>query len=336
MKISSTNILLLAASSPLSSAKLLLDPEGDLGNPVDYPDRLKLLLDNPKCKTYSMSFADRDFVHVEQHPVNYADGLGNPEIDSGMSWGLHALQWKALQDATSNGGEYDVLHANGSNAPAQNPNVGENHVSIQGSDKLNELESANSDIFTDSNGTPTDPGGTWTYAMEDDALAGVILAAMNMFYWKTPTYVDTRDWQGGDGGVAVIEKVRLCAEGVAEPDVACNWLPRGSYASTCDGILSFEWIKLARFDAGGVYSDEDKQGYHILNSNQWEEIYGKPGITPVLVFDPPVGTTAAEIDAVKHQAEEISRDSLIDADELDGMIKSGNNNIFLGPGGLRG
>mmetsp|Transcript_42047 Transcript_42047/g.75811 ORF Transcript_42047/g.75811 Transcript_42047/m.75811 type:complete len:336 (+) Transcript_42047:74-1081(+) len=335
MKISSTNILFLAASSPLSSAQLRPYPVDDLVvNPVDYPDRLKFL--NKKCKTYSMTFADRDYMHEQQYPVTYADGLGNPEIKSGMSWGLHALLWKALQDATNNGGEYDGLSANDSNAPAQNPNVGENHVSPEGSDRLNELESADSGIFTDSNGVPTDPGGTWVYAMEDDALAGAILAAMNMFYWKTPTYVDTKDWQGNDGGVAVIEKVHLCAEGVAEPDVACNWLPRGSYNSTCDGTLSFEWIKLARFDGGGVYSDGDNEGYHVLKPNQWEEIYGKPGFTPVLVFDPPAGTTDDEIEDVKRQAEKIAHDSLVDQDELEDMIKSGKSNIFLGPGGLRG
>jgi len=330
MQISSTNILLLAASSPLSSAQLRPDPG-------DYPDRLKLLLDNPTCKTYSMTFADRDFMHQENDPPTYVDGLGNPEILSGMSWGLHALMWKALQDATNNGGEYDGLQANGSNAPALNPNVGGNHVSIEGSVTLNELERAESGIFTDSNGAPTDPGGTWGGSTEDEAPAGALLAAMNMFYWKTPTYVDTRDWQGNDGGVAVIEKVRLCVEGVEEPDVACNWLPKGSYNSTCDGILNLEWIKLARFDGGGIYSDAVNQGFHILNPIQWAAIYGKPGITPVLVFDPPAGTTAAEIDAVKHQAEKIAHDSLIDPDELDRMIKSGKKNLFLGRGGrLRG
>jgi len=325
--ISSITILILAAASPLSSALERIRGVDDLGEDIPYPKDLGTVFNNPTCKEYSMSWADRDFLHRERY-VSYLEGLGNPNIGEGMNWGLHALQWKALQHASATEGKYDFELANLSNAPTLNPTAGGNHFNCQGAAKLDELEKANSGIFTTAQGSAVDPIGTWQCVGEYNALAAAILAAMNSAYWNTPTYVDTQDWKGDDGGVAVIEKVTLCVDGTEDPDVACNWWPKGSYGGTCGtSALVLSGIKLALFDAGGNYKD-DTSGY--VTADEWKDMYGKVGTEPVLVFDPPAGTTEAEIDSLKLQAENIA-DSLIDL--------SAGENIFseepLG-GGLRG
>lgn len=274
------------------------------------PKYLGRIYGDQECETYEMAHADKDFV---------AD---NDKIKEGMNWGLHALQWKAYQHAFEIGGTYDVALANAFTNPAA-PSFGGNgevnHVSSQGAIELDLLEKASTGIFKTSMNQPVDPNGNWVSVEETDPLAAAVTAAMNHYYWKTPTYVDLRTRNQYPGGVAVVEKVTLCVDGLQKPHDACGW--SGPVVSCGNHELVLQSIKLARFDGGGFYKDWDNTYPFVMNAVQWASDYGKGNnITPVLVFDPPPGNDGSEVVA---SAERIVEESLVDPIEVAKAEKMG-------------
>jgi len=147
------------------------------------PDKFSLLFKNEECAEYTMSHRGKIYTtdQVESTPIN---------------WGMHALQWKGynhMNDVEFPGGTFDPVLAQSLNPPAiesgGSPDT-HNSVSCIGADRIDLLEQADTGIFKTSTGADTDPRGTWNCARTSDPSSAAVLAAMNMFYWKTPTYVD--------------------------------------------------------------------------------------------------------------------------------------------------
>lgn len=278
-------------------------------NPGD-PDFIKDLhriFPTVTCHTYSMSYADENYE--------------TPEIDSGvyyLNWGMHALQWKGYNHIADNPGTgtFDVELANASSPPrglsgecGPNP-IPERHVSCYGAERLDELELASSGIFK-TNGNPTDPTGSWPCLEEPDPHVAAILGAMKMFYWNTPTYVDSLSWDSSsyDPGVCfdtpcfdatVMKKITLCAEGPDPPHVACNWDDDDATGEvgSCESALVLESI-IAGFFQGRSYYESDTI-FGPDNIQDWATYYERSmaysnNYPNELVFDPPAGTDVASL-----------------------------------------
>mmetsp|Transcript_10463 Transcript_10463/g.17332 ORF Transcript_10463/g.17332 Transcript_10463/m.17332 type:complete len:401 (-) Transcript_10463:207-1409(-) len=181
MKISHhSHTIMLLAVLPLSLAReeLLVAPiHGDDDNLLKTnADTFEKLFKDPTCFEYIMSHPRKTYntIQVESTPIN---------------WGMHALQWKGYNHIAT-GGSFDPVLAQTLSPPAKSGSpLTSNSVSCEGADALDELERASSNIFK--TGTEsTDPNGTWNCAHDSDASSAAVFAAMNMFYWKTPVYVD--------------------------------------------------------------------------------------------------------------------------------------------------
>lgn len=318
-------------------------------NPGD-PDFIKDLhqiFPTVTCYTYSMSYADE----------NYA----TPEINGGgysINWGMHALQWKGYNHIADNPGTgtFDAELANASSPPRINSSEGgpnpipDRHVSCYGAERLNELELASSGIF-ETNENPTDPTGSWPCLEEPDPYAAAIQGAMNMFYWNTPTYVDSLNIEGNlddlipsslvcsDPLVAeecfdavVMKKVTLCAEGPDPPHVACNWDDDDATGEvgSCESTLVLESI-IAGFFAGTSYIESDTI-FGPDNIQDWATYYElsqfySNNYPNELVFDPPAGTDVASL----QDRARLTAKKFLKPLELASMIANKNSE-----GGVRG
>jgi hypothetical protein len=265
------------------------------------------------CESFSMSEFDRDYK---------TDGINShPDM-----WALHALQWKAYVHETVDGGSFNegLISQDELNSQAY-PLTSEYQSCTVRADFLNDLESR-PNVYTSNTGAPVDPNGSWTCVDESDlssdnpSLEGAIIAALNMHFWKTPTYVDIKDtfftWYTTK---AVIEKVTLCTKHddpnsppPPPPTTVCgwnnaNWSDLIDISDDCEDNIDLHSVTFSFFTEvkdpdpfrGGYF----KQNFYMDHPDSWEWIYGAPS---TLIFDPPAGTTKEDIHNLVEAAKKAS------------------------------
>lgn len=300
---------------------------------IDPPflEDLKKVFVTTTCHTYSMSHKDENYDTAQVDNTN-------------MNWGMHALQWKGynhiakyattydpvtgLPDAGSGfggPGTFDADLAYASDPPGEDSGTSQNHVSCHGAELLDQLEQASSGIFK-KDGIPTDPSGTWNCLQEPDHFSAAVLAAMNMFYWSTPTYVDLAF--AGTCGIyleaVVLKEVTLCAEGPEPPHVACNWEDNaGAEVGSCEQILVLGSM-ICGFFNGNINDD-------YLCGDDWLYSLGANfhGDNAEMVFDPPAGTDVAALQERAH----LTASKVLAPSQLASMIEMANSDT---KGGMRG
>ena len=267
------------------------------------------------CESFSMSEFDRDYK---------TDGI-NSEPNM---WALHALQWKAYVHEAVDGGSFNegLISQAELDSQAYPLTVPTESCTVR-ADFLNDLESR-PNVYTSNTGAPVDPNGSWTCVDESDlssdnpSVEAAIIAALNMHFWKTPTYVDTDTeflWNKYTRVKAAIGKVTLCTKHYNQnapppppPTTVCgwnnaNWSDLIDISDDCEdnidlysiSIGSFGLVRYPLWDPYGVYY---KQWY--LNDASWESWFGPNPST--LVFDPPAGTTKEDIHNLVEAAKKAS------------------------------
>jgi len=226
------------------------DEDPVVGDPDFIKDLEKIFQLTPTCHTYSMSHLDK----------NYDTAQVGSTI---LNWGMHALQWKGynhIADNPGGSGTFDADLANTSGPPG-GPDHGPEYTLSIDADHLDELELAIYGIFK-TDGLATDPTGGWNSLIDTNPLSGAILAAMNMFYWNTPTYVSLLN--NNDIGVVVMKEVTLCADGPDPPHVACNWEDNsGAVIGSCETTtLALESIICGFFPSVEPDSADDIDYYY--------------------------------------------------------------------------
>lgn len=272
------------------------------------------------CTTYSMS----------QYGQDYETPGITSEIDM---WALHALQWKAYVHASTTGGTWDE----------SNPTISLNELETQAYPLsepvcsvpvtfLNNAEAATSGLYQDVEGDPIDPNGIWLCRDQfpTNGYIGALIAAMNMYYFETPTYTDIHD-NNNDfinffGLKAVIEQVTLCAEGDQPAHEVCGWgedwtesyenIGDGFFGGGCANALGPTDIVLdsVTFSAFTTPSDGYFIPHFTVDGFTWAGIYGwyeYESLWNHLVFDPPIGTTEDEIDALVELANNTATNMLV-------------------------
>jgi len=339
------------------------DPSGPdpVGPDPPYLVDIKLLnkvLGTTTCHTYQMSHPYQKYETAQ---------VGNTY----MNWGMHALQWKGynhIADNPGGAGTFDADLANSWGPPGEDSGANgtppsPNHVSCHGAELLDQLEEASSGIFN-TDGNPTDPTGSWNCVEEPDPFSAVVLGAMNMFYWNTPTYVDFSSLKTStvvDGysyfcnyasrcsiEAVVMKEISLCAEGPEPPHVACNWEDNaGAEVGSCEATLVLNSIIVGYFH--GPEGPAPNNPATLFYEDQWifagpdsvlrwMSAYGNwAGDTAELVFDPPAGTDVAALQERAH----LTASKVLDPSTLARMIERANSDTKGGtvrgaaPGGKK-
>jgi hypothetical protein len=256
-----------------------------------------------------MSEFDRDYK---------TDGINSHQ----NMWALHALQWKAYVHETVAGGSFNegLISQAELDSQAYPLTVASESCNVR-ANFLNDLESR-PNVYTSNTGAPVDPNGSWLCVDESDlafvnvnpSLEGAIIAALNMHFWKTPTYVDI---SGGGfchavapaqcsieqthATKAVIGKVTLCTKHddpntppPPPPTTVCGWNSASwsnliDISDDCENNIDLYSVTFSFFSDFGEYFNQD---LYTSSPAVWASIYGPPS---TLVFDPPPGVTNEDI-----------------------------------------
>jgi len=265
------------------------------------------------CWTYSMS------KYSENYETSIIDG-------SIMQWGNHALRWKGYLHEDTPGGIFNAALAQSSNPPSIDfPS----HVNCADKNELNILELPSSNIFTDSGGS-TNPDGTWMCVSELDPHVGAVTAALNMYHWNTPTYLNANgcpyDTTSGSQGWcivgAVIEKVTLCASGPDPPHDVCGWNAADwtsgiGAISSCSTSIALDSIEIGQFIdlivGGSSLNQPYFRSHATVNGADWALHYGDwSGSTPTdLVFDPPIEGSDKDVFTLQEVAKKSTKKMVV-------------------------
>jgi hypothetical protein len=282
------------------------------------------------CESFSMSEFDRDYK---------TDGI-NMEPDM---WALHALQWKAYVHETVDGGSFNEGSISQDELDSQSYFLtSEDESCTVRADFLNALESRPF-VYCSESGAPVDPNGSWNCVDESDlssdnpSLEGAIIAALNMHFWNTPTYVDifgpglcdppptSCSIMRFNAKKAVLGKVTLCTKYDSSatpppppPTTVCGWNSASwsdliDISDDCEDNIDLYSVTFSIFSTVEDPVTDDgyfEQDLYTSNPEAWEFIYG-PAVTgfdgqSTLIFDPPAGTTNEDIHMVVEAAKKAS------------------------------
>ena len=268
------------------------------------------------CWTYSMS------KYGEDYETSIIDG-------NHMQWGNHALRWKGYLHEDI-GGTFNALLAQSSNPPSSD---WPSNVNCADKTELNTLELPSSNIFTDSGGS-TDPAGTWMCVPESDPHVGAVTAALNMYHWNTPTYLNANGYPQYWYIVgAVIEKVTLCASGPDSPHAVCGWDAADwtsgiGTVSSCSMSIALDSIEIGQFIdlIIGPPGQPFFRSHVTVNGADWALYYGVGvGSTPTdLVFNPPVEGSDKDVLTLQKVAKESTKEMVVVKIEENGEVKKIN------------
>jgi len=263
------------------------------------------------CTTYSMS-------HYNDYDGNSGFTYSNHWHLTGQTphdWGWHALFWKGFQwwdqcaAAPNTPTEPGYCAITSQNAvPLDPPPYDTYYVKCADKDRLNSIEANPSGPFTggitnwpQTWGTSHNPNGIWLCVQESSSHVAAIIAAMSMYHWTTPTYLNL-DWAQYDNQCAwdyrtgVIEKVTLCTNTSDPPHVECGWDNNPwseSSAAACSASLTLDSITTSFFGScfnGPLTSDHHEFNEHVtFNAVGFDQVYDSvlnSGIG-ALILDPP-------------------------------------------------
>jgi len=269
------------------------------------------------CFTYSMS-----------HYNNYA---GNPIFTysnhyhltslTPHDWGHHALLWKGFVwwDECAGLGWYCAY--NGAKANILDPPpFNTYYVKCNDKHRLNSIEADPVSPFTGgttpvvSTHTSHDPNGGWLCVQEYSPHIAAVIAAMSMYHWNTPVYLNL-DWGQYDSShswdykAGVIEKVTLCTSTSDHAHIECGWDTNPwdvASAAACSPNLILDSITVSFFGSafgGTLGTDHHEFTEHVtFNAADWAQIYDSSmnsGIGAMIMDPPAMGSIEEENELVK-------------------------------------
>ena len=213
------------------------------------------------------------------------------EINDTREWGQHALRWKQNVAAMPQ-------YVAPSVAPAFSVWPGDAAI-------LNTLEATS---FYNASGALSDPPGGWTEVDLPLAGEGALYAALAMYWWGSPTYLNFgySDFNNGIlAGLAVIERMSVTVSGSTPIEVLCGWSAGPNSAQTAtatscatDQVFTIDWVEVSVWDQLVTSSSSCNNGpcfhEHIeLTGTEFATSYGLLNSgSKVLVSDPPSGRAA--------------------------------------------
>ena len=223
----------------------------------------------------------------------YGTYATHEEINDTREWGQHALRWKQNVAAMPQ-------YVAPSVAPAFS--VWSGHAAI-----LNTLEATS---FYNASGALSDPPGGWTEVDLPVPAEGALYAALAMYWWDSPTYLNFQysDFNNGDlARLAVIERMSVTVSGSTPIEVLCGWSAGPNSAQTAtatscatDQVFTIDWVEVSLWDeiivgSGGssCIGDACFQEHIVFSGTDFAYFYGVgTSGSKVLVSDPPTGRAA--------------------------------------------
>ena len=170
--------------------------------------------------------------------VEYCTGFDYDDyitiLGTNKKWKAHPYAWKSLRNPGLN------LQIGNTSNPL--------NAFINEGDSVEFNDGEANGVFTDNNGTIVDPAGYWveSYVPQEEGETAAILAAMVIWFWSSPVYVNYEYSDQIVGGtVAAIDCITLSAPSGPPHDV-CDWNPDTDYLEqieACNGLV-VESVKL--------------------------------------------------------------------------------------------
>jgi len=295
------------------------------------------------CETYSMS-------HYNNYDQNGIFTYQNHYHLTGIvphDWGHHALFWKGFVwwDECDVTGLFCSYHG----GFAQNldpPPSDTYYVKCNDKNRLNSIEGNPNSPFRGSTsnmaGTQTsrDPNGGWLCVQEYSPHVAAVVAAMSMYFWETPVYLNL-DWGQYDNShswdykAGVIEKVTLCSMGTNDkPHEVCGWDTNNwdlASASACSSSLILDTVTVSFFGSewtGPLTSDYHEFTEHVtFNAVDFAQIYDSNMNSGIgaMIMDPPEGTTEKTIKDLLKVAKASAKKMKILKKNSTRLIQAGKN-----------
>ncbi len=234
---------------------------------------------------YCTGFDFEDYrTEYEQHQGVDGHGANGSNL---RPWGEHPILWKHIVSPELDFNPVIVDDQLGLISFVGVP--GGLDISLSGeANRLNNYEAGGA--FT-SNGNVIDPSGSWGEVIINDATTTAIFAAMNIWAWGTPAYINyqTLIEPIGPTRVGIIDCVTLSAPS-GPPDEVCNWDIEADFLDLiqqCDGLV-FESLKMTYYTEPGLgaaiveYIDGPE-----VDAVTFEENFNNTDTGHVIVFDPP-------------------------------------------------
>jgi hypothetical protein len=265
------------------------------------------------CETYEIDSAG--FSHV-------SFTSDTPYDDYNYEWGHHALDWKGQRFTAWTGGSYDrwAITSSDPTPPAGRNTRG---LTCGDEDTLNDLEDSGVGLYT-VNGQAQDPAGGWYCASQTWPRAAAAQAAMVMYLWGSPTYVNlygNHDYvSSGSDAVyfGALERVTLCSANPLffwkKPHELCQWDSAtvgglASGASQCANYLILHSVEASYWGREPTGYETYREGVS-WDAAEWDDLYGPSGFgatdwQPDMIYDPPDEVSLEELDAVEDAAAKI-------------------------------
>ena len=212
------------------------------------------------------------------------------EINDTREWGQHALRWKQNVAAMPH---YVV--------PSSAPGV----VVYSGdAATLNSLEASS---FYNASWALSDPAGGWTEVNLPLPADGALYAALAMYWWGSPTYLDFTYWDADIvARLAVIERISVTVDGSTPIEDLCGWSAGPNSAQTATAtscatnqVFTIDWVEVSVWDdilvgSGSPCINGPCFAEHIvLSGTDFAYFYGLGTWgSKVLVSDPPSSRAA--------------------------------------------
>lgn len=213
---------------------------------------------------------------------------GIPGETNPLSWGRHPILWKHMIHP-----EYDLDIYGEPFNPTEIFIGVPNGIDISPGDSVSLDGYEASDAFSQ-NGVSIDPAGNWVETIIPDATTTAIYAAMSIWRYSTPVYINYNGGNLTGSAVGVIDCVTLSAS-AGPPHIACDWENNGVSVGTAESCndLVVESIKLTYFTEptlcigcnGPYYEDAS-----VMDAQTFETGYHVPsfwGNPKVVIMDPP-------------------------------------------------
>jgi len=224
----------------------------------------------------------------------YGTYANYPEINDTREWGQHALRWKQNVAAMPQ-------YVAPSFAPAISVWPGDAAI-------VNTLEATS---FYNASGALSDPPGGWTEVDLPLASEGALYAALAMYWWGSPTYLNFpySDFNNGDfARLAVIERMSVTVSGTTPIQDLCGWSAGPNSAQTATAtscatnqVFTIDWVEVSLWDDIIVSTGSSSpcingacfQEHIVLSGTEFAYFYGVgTSGSKVLVSDPPSSRAA--------------------------------------------
>lgn len=211
------------------------------------------------------------------------------EINDTREWGQHALRWKQNVAGMPH-------YVAPSSAPGMSVSSGDAAI-------LNNREATS---FYNASWALTDPPGSWTEADLPLPSEGALYAALAMYWWGSPTYLDfSYDDNLIVARLAVIERISVTVAGSTPIEDLCGWSlgPNNAQTATATScatnqVFTIDWVEVSVWDdiltsASPCINGPCFAEHIVLSGTDFASFYGLGAWgSKVLVSDPPSSRAA--------------------------------------------